>query len=164
VITVASLFVLREWSSENLSSNTTWMNWHNDNLLRYPSTIVLLSAVSLVLAVVGIRRNRTHLLAAGAGCACLLLGETIPLIFPTISDWGSGRWLRIAGAAITLVGVGAVAVRTRGTTTPTGEGMPHGPSAIPTSARFRYRLTGYAGGRAARACGSCSCQARAAAS
>ncbi len=135
VITVASLFVLREWSSENLSANTTWMNWHNDNLLRYPSTIVLLSAVTLVLAVVGIRRNRTHLLAAGAGCACLLLGETIPLIFPTISDWGSGRWLRIAGAAITLVGVGAVAVPTRGTTTtPTGEGMPGGPSAIPTSA------------------------------
>jgi hypothetical protein len=92
---------------------TTWHNWDHDAILRYPSTIVLLCGVMIALAVRGIRDNGERLLVVAAGVACLMLGEAVPLIFPGVSDWGAGRWLRIVGAVVAVVGLAVTAVTRR---------------------------------------------------
>ena len=62
-------------------------------------------AFVVALAAAGIRFNRTRLLVIAAGVACLVLGESVPLIFTGAGHWGLGRWLAIAGAVLAVAGL-----------------------------------------------------------
>jgi hypothetical protein len=113
LIVIGSLFVLPEWSAP--PGRTTWQNWKHDSLFRYPSAIILLSGLVIALSAAGVRLDRRRLLLAAAGVACLLLGETVPLIFtdPSGLTWGSGRWLRIGAAVAAVAGLAAAAATMR---------------------------------------------------
>ncbi len=108
LIVIASIFVLPEWSF----GGTTWSHWSHPSIHRYPTTMVLLCGVTIVLAALGIRANRRRPLVIAAAVACLVLGESVPFIFPAVDDWGAGRWLRIAGALVAVVGLTAAAAAT----------------------------------------------------
>jgi Caspase domain len=110
LIVIGSLFVLPEWAD---STNTTWDNWKNDAILRYPASMILLSGVVIALSWRGIRLDRRRLLVMAAGVACLVLGESTPLIFTSDAAWGTGRWLRILGAAVAIAGLIFAAATTR---------------------------------------------------
>jgi hypothetical protein len=103
LIVIASLFALGEWSPPFPATGTTVHNWHGITG-RYPIAMLLLSAFVIILAAAGIRPNRTSLLAIAGGVACLVLGESVPLIFTGagLDTWGPGRWLRIAGAVLAV--------------------------------------------------------------
>jgi CHASE2 domain-containing sensor protein len=74
--------------------------------------VILLCAFVVALAAAGIRSNRRRLLVIAAGVACLLLGESIPLIFTGDGHWGPGRWVAIAGAVLAVAGLALAAART----------------------------------------------------
>ena len=112
LIVIASVFVLHEWARPGVREATTWKNWERHAPYRYPTTMVLLSVLALVLAARGIRSNRRRLLVIAVAVACLALGESVPFIFPTVSQWGAGRWLRIVGAVVAVLGLAAAAART----------------------------------------------------
>ena len=108
LIVIASVFVLPEWARPA----TTWKDWEHYAPYRYPTTMVLLSVLALVLAAQGIRSNRRRLLVIAVAVACLALGESVPFIYPAVSQWGAGRWLRIVGAVVAVLGLAAAASRT----------------------------------------------------
>jgi hypothetical protein len=114
LIVIASVFVLHEWARPGVREATTWNHWEAHAPYRYPTTMVLLSVLALVLAVRGLRGNRRRLLVIAAAVACLALGESVPFIFPAVSQWGAGRWLRIVGAVLAVVGLALAAARTGG--------------------------------------------------
>jgi uncharacterized caspase-like protein len=109
LIVIASIFVLPEWATV---SGTTWSHWSHASIHRYPTTVILLCGITIVVAMLGIRANRRRLLVIAAAVACLVLGESVPFIFPAVHGWGAGRWLRIAGAAIAVLGLAAAAAST----------------------------------------------------
>jgi Caspase domain len=108
LIVIASIFVLPEWNYKG----TTWSHWEHPALHRYPTTMILLCGLTLVLAALGIRADRRRLLVIAVAVACLVLGEAVPFIFPGVADWGAGRWLRIAGAVVAVLGLASVAAST----------------------------------------------------
>ena len=112
LIVIASIFVLHEWARPGVREATTWKNWERYAPYRYPTTMVLLSVLAGVLAARGIRSNRRRLLVMAVAVACLALGESVPFIFPAVSQWGAGRWLRIVGAVVAVLGLAAAAART----------------------------------------------------
>ena len=98
IIVIGSLFVLPEVSKKH---GTTWYHWRNA-AERYPLTVVVLSALTIGFTAAAIRLSRRRALDVAAILACLVLGEAAPLIYPTLTNWGPGRWLGI-GAAVTGV-------------------------------------------------------------
>jgi hypothetical protein len=118
LIVIGSLFVLPEWAhcrpQPSCTPKTTLGNWSGAITARYPLAVVVLCGLVIALAVVGIWVSRRRLLVIAAAVGCLVLGEAVPLIFadPRSGDWGSGRWLRIAGAVVTVAGLAAAAAAT----------------------------------------------------
>jgi Caspase domain len=113
LIVIGSLFVLPEWAVP--PGRTTWENWVDHPIFRYPSAIILLCGLVIALAAAGIRVDRGRLLVIAAGVGCLVLGEAVPLIFTDQGEppWGSGRWLRIAGAVVAVAGLSVTGAMTR---------------------------------------------------
>jgi Caspase domain len=115
LIVIASLFILGEWGCKGAgcTNPTTWGHW-TGGIHRYPSAVILLCGLVIALAVAGIWVNRRRLLVMGAAVSCLVLGEAVPLIYLDRgeSPWGSGRWLRIAGAVVAVAGLAAAAAAT----------------------------------------------------
>jgi hypothetical protein len=108
VIVVGSLFVLPEWSD---SQATTWDNWAHH--FRYPASLILLCGVVIGLSSRGVLTDRRRWLVMATGIACLVLGESVPLIFVGDPHWGAGRWLRIFGAVAGVAGLTVAAATTR---------------------------------------------------
>jgi hypothetical protein len=111
LIVIASLLFLDEWTPPNSAHHPVWQNWRDVTLRRYPSAMILLCAFVVALAVAGIRSNRPRLLVIAAGVACLVLGESVPLIFTDLGNWGPGRYLAIAGAVLAVAGLALAAAR-----------------------------------------------------
>jgi hypothetical protein len=118
LIVISSLLFLDEWSRP-FPAKPAWQN-ASDSIKRYPSAMILLCAFVVALAAAGIRSNRTRLLVIAAGVACLVLGESVPLIFTGAGHWGPGRWLAIAGAVLAVAGLALAAARS-------GEAVPQRP-------------------------------------
>jgi hypothetical protein len=118
LIVIVSLLFLDEWSRP-FPAKPAWQN-ATDSIKRYPSAMILLCAFVVALAAAGIRSNRTRPLVIAAGIACLLLGESVPLIFTGAGHWGPGRWLAIAGAVLAVAGLALAAARS-------GEAAPQRP-------------------------------------
>jgi protein-S-isoprenylcysteine O-methyltransferase Ste14 len=72
---------------------------------------MLVCLVVAALAVAGIYSNRRRLLLAATAVACFLVAEAVPLFLTSSPNWGPGRWVRIAGAVIALVGLALVTFR-----------------------------------------------------
>jgi hypothetical protein len=115
LIVIGSLFILGEWGCKRsgCTNPTTWAHW-TSGIHRYPSAVILLCGLVIALAVAGIWVNRRRLLVMGAAVSCLVLGEAVPLIYLDRGElpWGSGRWLRIAGAVVAVAGLAAAAAAT----------------------------------------------------
>ncbi len=106
---IGSLFIKPEWSTINptLSDKSVWQNWP-DVLHRYPVALILLCALVIALGTAGNRLNRPRLLVMAWAVGCLVLGESVPLIYLHGLGWGLGRWLGILGASIAVVGLTVV--------------------------------------------------------
>ena len=110
LIVIVSLRLLNEWSGGGKAAQPAWKNATDGH--RYPLAMILLCAFVVALAAAGIRFNRRRLLVIAAGVACLVLGESVPLIFTGAPHWGPGRWLAIAGAVLAVAGLALAAART----------------------------------------------------
>lgn len=112
-VVVASLFVLPEWTW-HLSAKTTSQNW-SSGIHRYVSGTILITVVVIGLGLSGVISERRRRLVLASLLACLLVGESVPLIFtPPSPVWGPGRWLRILGALVCAVGLAQAAAASEG--------------------------------------------------
>jgi hypothetical protein len=121
-IVIASLFLPQ---FESGTSKTVFDRWSQDP--RYPLAIILLCCVIVALAVPGVGSSRRRLVVTAAAVACLLLGETLPLLhYGSFGHYGTGFWLGVVGAVISVIALSQAAAANGRGRPPVGQSLPGG--------------------------------------